>query len=161
MAETSNVAQNLLSVLAGGLVSGVFAVHTSNQNAQLDRDKLDLQRQLEQQKGQQATAEEFRKRQDTTNRDTSARQQTHRRDVKSAAADLNGKYWTVLVKAHCEQSVQMAWTYEALDGLRVVEGWFTVLPGTPTETIKTTSPQTFYYARTGMGRGLLSHARRA
>jgi hypothetical protein len=150
MGDNKSVLQILLSAVGGAFITGLFALHTSNQNAQLEREKLDLQRQLENQKIQYTV---LQKSQESLNQDKKnllLRKEEHRKNLIQAAAELRAQYWTVHVRSRCEHSVQMAWNYEALDGVRVTEGWFTVLPDKPTPTITTRNPETYYYARTGM-----------
>jgi hypothetical protein len=150
MADSKSIVQNALCAVAGALITGLFSLHTSSQNTQLEREKLELQRQLQDEKRQNEASQQSQKLRYQTTKDLTSRKQEHREKVKNATSELRGAYWTVLVKSHCEQAVQIAWRYEALDGVLVAEGWFTVLPEMPTPTIKTKNPQIYYYARTGM-----------
>jgi hypothetical protein len=150
MPDGKSVFQNLLCAVAGALITGLFTMHINDQKNQLEQEKLDLQRELQQQQNLKASAEAARVSQEQFERDLSQRKQEHLGDIKDVTARMAGKYWTVVVTSHCEGPVEMALNYEALDGIRITQGWYTILPEHPTPTIDTRAAQTFYYARKGI-----------
>ena len=151
MADGSRIA--LLGAVLTALISGLFAVYTTGQNTQLGKDKLDLQRELEIQRentNKKSPDEYTNMLADQGRKEYLQRKKDHREGVKQATLELDGRYWMVFVRSGCDQPIQMAWNYEALDGQRITEGWFTVLPGKPAPTISTQNPEVYYYGRVGL-----------
>jgi hypothetical protein len=132
---------NLKAVLESK--QGEWEVEKANLNSQLQ-----AARQLEEQKAHETMVlEEFKSA--SQHQDLYIKEvRDHDAKVTSLRQQLLGKYWIPNFSNKCSSPVDIAVRYVALDGETVVEGWWTVEPGSSLAPFVTISSRFYYHGHT-------------
>lgn len=138
----NDILKTLLGAAAGAAITAIFTLGTQSH---LQRQNLELQKQLE------ASKADFEKQRDqglhTSRSQEMANEHLfqHHKDIHQQEVQLNHQYWLVSFKNSCTEKTWMALKYRALDGEWTTSGWWQAEPGETSATMAETTGRVVYY----------------
>jgi hypothetical protein len=147
MAEGKDVGLTVLGGIIGALITAYATIHNGDQTSEIEQQKVNQQLVIENKRLQLDLDKARESAIAKANEDFRAKKLSHAQDVKKAAAALKGQYWILTVDNPCEDPIQLAFHYVALDGAPVTEGWWTVPGRSSAKTISTASPVFYFYGK--------------